>query len=189
MLLFATLSQFAANASTQAQIFKSKEVFKEKVGPQVVFENWTSLGKDTVLSDKTINGIRYGSTAPKKLVVGKSHGGGWLLGYRSANDRYSSFSDETISFHFANGITSFGISLSQGNQTQGVRGTGKTLWLIDVDGAEYPVQVSFGKNDQSGEAFLGLVGLKDARSITVKRTKTTVNTVWNIRDIGFSYIK
>lgn len=179
----------ATTAITQVQICESKATFTEKGGPQIVFENWASLPKDTVLSDKIINGIQYGSTASQKLVVGKSHGGGWLLGYRSANDRYSSFSDETISFHFANGITSFGISFSQGNQTQGVRGTGKTSWLVDVDGTQYPVQVSLGKNDRSGEAFLGLVGLNGARSITVKRTETSVNTVWNIRDIGFSYAK
>ena len=184
-LLFAALSQFAATARTPVQVYESKDTFKEKVGLQIVFEDWTSLQKDTVLSDKIINGIQYGSTASQKLVVGASHGGGWLLGYRSENGRYSSFSDETISFHFANGITSFGISFSQGNQTQGARGTGKTSWLVDVDGTKYPVQVTFGKNDRSGEAFLGLVGLNGARAITVKRAETSANTVWNIRDIGY----
>ncbi|MGV7235579.1 MAG: VPLPA-CTERM sorting domain-containing protein [Nitrosomonadaceae bacterium] len=166
--------------------YESKSAFAAAVGGDLVTQDWSTYPANTLLDGQTLDGIKYNSTNPKELVVGSSHGGGWLLGYNGSDNRYSSFGFETISFEFEEIIDVFGISLSQGNQNQGNRYVGYALWSILVDGTtEFFSRADYGLSDRSGEAFLGLDGLNGASRIDVRRIFNTNNIVWNIRDISY----
>jgi hypothetical protein len=115
-------------------------------------------------------------------------GGGGLLGYQRSSGRYSSFSSETISFEFQDSIDSFGISLSQGNQSGGVRNIGHTLWSVVVDDTfQYTARSDYNLDNFSGESFLGLKNLNGINKIEVSRIFSTANIVWNIRDINYKH--
>ena len=174
-------------ASATIMSFDSQTDFAQHIGGQLITEDWSSLPINTVLEDEIIDGVLYHSSAGT-LVAGSPHGAGWRLGYLASDGiHYSSFSGQTISFDFLEGIDAFGISLSQGNQNQGIRNIGYTDWEVIIDGTSaFTARADYDLDDFSGEAYLGLSGLDGITSIEVHRIFSSANIVWNIREIEYS---
>lgn len=184
----ATAMSFWLSLTAQATIiaYDSKQTFIDATGDQLITQDWSSYEINTSLDGQLLDDIKYSSTSSEELVVGSPHGANWLLGYQRASDRYASFSGETISFEFLNEIDVFGISLSQGNQNQGERNIGSTVWSVVLDEeTEYFSRVDYDLSDFSGEAFLGLNGLNGVSRIDVRRISSAANITWNMREIYF----
>jgi len=166
--------------------YESRSEFFDSIGAPLVTQDWSTYAVNTLLDGQLVDGIKYNSTSYEALVVGSSHGGGWRLGYQRPDNHYASFSSEIISFEFSEAIDVFSISLSQGNQNQGNRYVGYSVWSIVVDGAmEFFSRADYDLSNFSGEAFLGLDGINGASRIDVHRIFSSSPIVWNIRDISY----
>ena len=62
--------------------YESKSAFVAAVGDELVTQDWSTYPTNTLLDGQLVDGITYNSTSSENLVVGSSHGGGWLLGYQ-----------------------------------------------------------------------------------------------------------
>jgi len=186
-LISALTTSGKAWATPALQIFDDRAHFQLATGTALEVENWSTYPAGTLLEGQTVGGITYSSSSYENLVVGSPHGAGWLLGYARGDNRYASFSTATISFVFTDPIDGFGVALSQGNQSQGIRGSGTSTWSISIDsGAQtFHSTATFTELDFSGEAYFGIVGLESARRIDIKRISTDSNIVWNMREIAF----
>lgn len=183
--IVATALLVITSASAKGQVIHDSYLdLYAAVGDRLEFEDWRSYPTDTLLGGGLVNGIFY---EPYGLVVGSSHGGGWLLGFAAGDGRYRSFSSQTISFTFSDSIDAFGISLSQGNSNGGVREVGYSLWSITVDGTDdYIARADFDLDDSHGETYLGIEGLGSANFVQVKRIFSTRCFDWNIKDIAYA---
>ena len=175
-----------ANVVGSVDVYTSKFSFIHNAADSLTVQDWTSYPVGTILDGQTVDGIFYTSTSPETLVVGSSHGPGWILGYARENNRYASFSSESIIFSFSTSINSFGINLSQGNSSGGTSYTGSTTWIVTVDGVDqYTVVANYDESDFTGEAFIGLDNLQGASQVQIHRQSSTANIVWDIREIQY----
>jgi hypothetical protein len=186
-VLIAIFSFISIQSHASVVEYDSNSAFVASVGGYLVTQDWSTYPANTLLDGQLVDGITYNSTSYQDLVVaGYRHGASWLLGYQRPDNKYASFSRETISFEFSETIDAFGISLSQGNQSQDLSYDGYTLWSIIVDGTtEYISRADYGLSDFTGEAYLGLDGINAASRIDVRRISSTANIVWDIRDISY----
>jgi hypothetical protein len=174
-------------AAHSATVYDTKTEFATAAGPSLVVEDWRSYAPETLLDGQTVRGVTYGSSADPLLVVGAPHGPDWRLGYSAGEGRYASFSWETISFLFSSPISSFGIALSQGNQSGASNYTGLTVWEVIVSESQgtYFPSASYVNLDFTGESYLGLTDLSAGTLVTVRRLSSTAPISWDIRDISW----
>jgi hypothetical protein len=167
--------------------YDSKATLVDAVGSSLVTQDWSSYAANTLLDNRVVDGIEYQSTSGESLVVGSPHGASWLLGYSREDNRYASFSSETISFTFEDNVKAFGIALSQGNSSQSDSYTGYSLWSITVnDLYSYSARANYVQGDFSGETFIGINGLESAKHFDITRMYSTAPIVWDIREIDYS---
>lgn len=168
-------------------VVSDRAVFFANADPPLIVEDWQSYPPGTLLENQTFRGITYRSSSLESLVVGSFHGAGWLLGYAREDNRYASFSSETISFEFSTPITSFGVALSQGNQSQGVRYSGATTWLVHFDNdLQFFPSAELDISHFSGEAYFGALNLQGVTRVDITRLTSDAPIVWNIREVAFS---
>lgn len=172
--------------SMQAQgalLFSNKDDFLNAItSNNTVVENWVGYAQDTVLGNQTVGGIKYKTNG---LLVGASRTLGRLGFAGSTPGRYRSFGSIVLDMDIIGGASSFGISLSQGNQNSGVRREGTSIWEITFDSNEmFNVSVVTTTLDFTGEVFFGMKGI-NFTNVTIRRTFSDIGIVWNTRDIAF----
>lgn len=187
VFLFPLLLAVSSVDAAPTIIFSSKAAFAQAAGTQLQSEDWTTYPPGTLLDGRTIRGVTYDSTSSEELVVGSSHGAGWLIGYARGDGRYASFSSETITFVFGDPVSAFGISLSQGNSSGPNSYNGSSEWQISIDSGldVYTSVATYSQTDFTGEAYLGLLNLTPSTSFAITRLRSDANIVWDIRDIAW----
>ncbi|MCR9278990.1 MAG: hypothetical protein NXH85_13545 [Pseudomonadaceae bacterium] len=183
LLLSGLLLNVGSIATAALITFDDRATFTEALGDSLQVQDWSDFPAGTVLEGAPVDGITYSSTSSEALVVGSLRGANWRIGYDRGNGRYSSFSNQILTFAFDEPLDYFAVALSQGNQNQGVRGEGSSTWRITTGDESFESTAIYTLDDFSGESFFGVSGLSGASFVDVQRVSSDSNIVWNVREM------
>ncbi len=150
----------------------------------LVIEDWQQYSNNTILSNKSINGILYPTqnSLGEPIVTGCRYANLWCINYLTDSGGTRSFGRSPVKFSFEQSIDSFSLYLVQGTNGSG---PGVSEWDIEFDTGEVVSMRSiYSDSDWLGLSYLGITGI-NTTGFTVRQTRNDANAVWSFNHIGY----
>jgi hypothetical protein len=178
------------SASANALIIHTSLDELKPYAPDILIEDWSGYAYNTELSGTTTNGIVYpGLNSLNEPLVTWCVNPNSLRCIRYLTERGSSrsFGRAAKTFGFIQPIDAFSIYVTQGTN---LRGAGRSEWSVFFDnGQTAQFSANWDDDDSYGLGYIGISGIDDAMSFTIRQIRNDVNVVWGINHIGYQTAK